>query len=124
MKHPSTVALAAALALTAAVGATAQPLQRPAYRREVPARLVAQARVSEDSARAVALARIPGGVVQALELEREGGRLIYSWDIKVAGRPGIEEVHVDARDGQVVKVEHERPGAALRRTPPVPVRRP
>ncbi len=35
------------------------------------------------------------------------GRLIYSYDIKVAGKPGIEEVHVDAMTGAVIATEHE-----------------
>jgi uncharacterized membrane protein YkoI len=79
----------------------------PAYTREVPDSLRAQAKVSEDSARGLALARAPGGVVQALELEREHGRLIWSFDIKVAGKSGITEVNVDARDGSIVGIEHE-----------------
>jgi uncharacterized membrane protein YkoI len=79
----------------------------PAYKRDVPARLAAQAKVSEDSARVIALQRVPGGTIQALELEREGGVLLYSWDIKVAGKPGITEVHVDALTGRILAVEHE-----------------
>ncbi len=82
-----------------------------AYRREVPAALAHQARITEDSARGIAMRRIPGGVVQALELEREGGHLIYSFDLKVAGHAGIEEVHVDALNGSVLAVEHEAPHA-------------
>ena len=79
----------------------------PAYKRDVPARLAAQAKVGEDSARVIALQRVPGGTIQALELEREGGVLLYSWDIKVAGKPGITEVHVDALTGRILAVEHE-----------------
>jgi uncharacterized membrane protein YkoI len=79
----------------------------PTYRREVPESLRAQAKVSEDSARGLALARAPGGVVEERELEREHGRLIWSFDIKVAGKPGITEVNVNAFDGSIVGVEHE-----------------
>jgi uncharacterized membrane protein YkoI len=79
----------------------------------VPDSLVAKAKISEDSARAVALRRVPGGTIQALELENEHGRLIYSWDIKVQGKPGITEVHVSALNGKVFAVEHE--GAKPRR---------
>lgn len=79
----------------------------PAYTREVPDSLRAQAKVSEDSARGVALAHAPGGTVQGLELEREHGRLIWSFDIKIAGKPGITEVNVNALDGSIVGVEHE-----------------
>jgi DNA-binding response OmpR family regulator len=63
--------------------------------------------ISEDSARAIVLREVPGGRVQALELEWENGALIYSWDIKVRGKPGITEVHVSAIDGKVLAAEHE-----------------
>ncbi len=69
------------------------------------------AKVPEVKARAAASARVPGGTVKSEELEREGGRLIYSYDIVVPGRPGIEEVHVDANTGAVLSVEHEGPAA-------------
>ena len=95
--------------------AAAQPQQpthpaaqaSPAYKREVPRRLLARTKISEDSARAIALARMPGAAVQALELENEHGHLIWSWELKLAGKTGIEEVNVDALDGHVVGVEHE-----------------
>jgi uncharacterized membrane protein YkoI len=89
------------------LAALAQQPTAPAYKRDVPARLAAHAKVSEDSARVIALQRVPGGTVQALELEREGGVLLYSWDIKVAGKPGTTEVHVDALTGRILAVEHE-----------------
>jgi hypothetical protein len=106
----------------------AQPAHQPpapaaAYRREVSATLARQARITEDSAREIAMRRVPGGVVQALELEREGGRLIYSFDLKLAGHPGIEEVHVDALNGSVLAVEHETPHAdSAGRRPAAPAR--
>jgi len=75
------------------------------------AKLKAQAKVGEDSARAVALAQVPNGTIQSGELEREHGKLIYSFDIKVQGRSGIEEVNVDALTGAVVAHEHESPAA-------------
>jgi len=99
--------LAAVLSI-ATVGALAaqQPAAR-AYTREVPAALLSQTKISEDSARTVALARVLGSAVKALELEREHGLLIWSFDLTVAGKPGIEEVEVDALTGKVVSVEHE-----------------
>jgi hypothetical protein len=63
-------------------------------------------RISMDGARAIALARVPG-TIRSGELEREHGRLVYSFDIKVKGRRGIEEVQVDAKDGSIVSVKHE-----------------
>jgi uncharacterized membrane protein YkoI len=69
--------------------------------------MLAQARVKADSAQRTALRRVPAGKIEGAELEREHGTLIYSFDIKVAGKEGIEEVHVDANTGAVVKMEHE-----------------
>ncbi len=87
----------------------AQQTAHPSYRREVPARLLRQAKVTEDSALKVAQARIPSGTVQALELENENHRLIWSFEFKVRDLPGTYEVNVDALDGSLVgKVEHEK----------------
>ena len=85
----------------------APPARHASYRREVPRRLLARVRISEDSALKIAVVRMPGARVRALELERERGRLIWSWEMKLAGRTGIEEVNVDALDGSIVGVEHE-----------------
>jgi uncharacterized membrane protein YkoI len=79
----------------------------PAYKRDVPDSLVSKTKITEDSARAIALRRVPGGTIQELELEREDGKLVYSFDIKVAGKAGITEVQVDAVTGKIVAVEHE-----------------
>ena len=137
MTTAPTGVVAALLVLAAASGAPAQqppahaaPHARqdsthhaPAYRREVSATLARQARISEDSARGIAMRRIPGGVVQALELERENGHLIYSFDLKIAGHSGIEEVNVDALNGRVLAVEHETPHAdSAERRPVAPAR--
>ena len=54
---------------------------------------------------------MPGGTVQSEELEREKGKLIYSFDIKVGKKPGVEEVAVDALTGKVVEQKHETPKA-------------
>ena len=72
--------------------------------------LLARARVTDEAARATALAAVPGGAITAAELEEEGGSLIYSYDVSVPGRDGVEEVHVDAVTGKVLSTEHE--GAA------------
>lgn len=77
---------------------------------ELPADLLARAKVSVEAARAAALARVPGGTIKAGELEEEDGALIFSFDIAVEGMEGIEEVHVDALTGEVLAQEHE--GAA------------
>ncbi|NJD18966.1 MAG: hypothetical protein FIA95_06745 [Gemmatimonadetes bacterium] len=69
--------------------------------------LLAKAKVTDQAARAAALARVPGGRITGAELEEEDGKLIYSYDVKVEGKEGAEEVHVDALTGQVLSVEHE-----------------
>lgn len=96
----------AASALTAATLA-AQPAKP--VRIDGSAALKAQAKVSGDSAQRIALARVPNGKVQSGELEKEKGKLIYSFDIKVPGKSGIDEVNVDALTGAVVAQEHESP---------------
>jgi len=71
------------------------------------AALKARAKVTGDSAKKVALAQVPNGTLQSGEIEREKGKLIYSFDIKVPGKSGVEEVNVDAMTGAVVAHEHE-----------------
>lgn len=66
-----------------------------------------EAKIAERDARKTALAAVPGGKVQSHELERENGRLIYSYDIKIAGKSGVEEINVDAKTGEIVAHEHE-----------------
>ena len=95
--------IAGALVLTLALGtktASAQQPPRPSYEREIPAALLAQVKINEDSARGLALAKIPGGI-EAVELKRENGALVWIWDVKVKGKRGITEVWVNAIDGTV-----------------------
>ena len=67
-------------------------------------------KIKESAARATALAQVKGARVQSHELEFEGGRWIYSYDLKVRGKSGIDEVNVDANTGAVVGgVQHENP---------------
>jgi uncharacterized membrane protein YkoI len=106
------VGVTAALLLTSGAAMAQQPIAQDtahtaAYTREVPDSLRSLTKISEDSARAVALAHARGGTVQSLELEREHGKLIWSFDIKIPGKPGITEVNVNALDGTLVGVEHE-----------------
>jgi uncharacterized membrane protein YkoI len=69
--------------------------------------LWARATFSPDAAIKIALARVPGGAITEAELEEEDGRLVYSFEIKVAGTAGEHEVDVDATTGEVVQQEHE-----------------
>ena len=45
------------------------------------------------------------------EIEQEDGKLIYSFDFKIKGKSGTDEVNVDAMTGTILKVEHESPKA-------------
>lgn len=69
--------------------------------------LAAHARVKMQTARATALARVPGSKFKAVELEREKGIVIWSFELVVPGKPGIEEVNVGALNGKVISVQHE-----------------
>ena len=73
--------------------------------------LLKLAKITPEAATASALAKVPNGKVQAAEIEQEKGKLIYSFDIKVEGKSGIEEVAVNAKTGAVMSVEHESPAA-------------
>jgi hypothetical protein len=97
----------AAGVLAFAATSSAQQGTKPTYKRDVPAKLAREAKVPEDSAVAVARAKVPNGTVSSLELEREHGKLMYSMDVKVPGKSGIEEVNVNAIDGSLIAVEHE-----------------
>lgn len=81
------------------------------YKRDVPDSLARKAKVAEASAVAKAKAKIPNGTIDALELENENGKLLWSFDFKVPGKTGIDEVNVNARTGAVGKVVHESPAA-------------
>jgi uncharacterized membrane protein YkoI len=100
------IALFAAVALIAlAPVAHAQA----GYKKDIPAALAKRAKVTEPEAAAAVMARVPKGQIEAMELEEEGGKFIYSYDVKTPGKSGIDEVHVDAMTGKVVKLVHETP---------------
>ena len=114
MQHTSRLAsfLTAATLLASAPGvAVAQPGAGHAAHISGSAKLKARAKVSGDSATKIARAQVPNGTIRSGEIEEERGKLIYSFDIKVPGKSGIEEVNVDAITGQLVAHEHEGPAA-------------
>jgi uncharacterized membrane protein YkoI len=67
------------------------------------------AKISKEAATRTALAAVPGGKVESAELETEHRQLVYSFDIRVPGKTGIEEVQVSAITGKIVSHEHESP---------------
>jgi uncharacterized membrane protein YkoI len=115
MRYASTFARLVVAGAIAVLAATAAAAQQPAKakagkdsaKKETAAALKAQAKVSEDSARKLAMAVVPNGTIKESELEREKGKLIYSFDITIPGKEGIEEVNIDAITGKLVGREHE-----------------
>ncbi len=91
-------------------------MAKPMVRKDTPASLRREAKISEKTARATALKEVPNGKIAASELERENGNLIWSFDIKVAGKSGIEEITVNAVTGAVVTHEHETPKTEKKET--------
>jgi uncharacterized membrane protein YkoI len=69
----------------------------------------ALAKMSEGDARKTALRTInaAGATISRGGLEVEDSCLVYTYDIKVPGRGGVEEVIIDAGTGKVLAVEHE-----------------
>ena len=114
------VAIAATTTVVGAQGTTYQSTAKPATqasttakphkrmkKAESQAALLKEAKIAEADARATALKEVPNGSVKSEEIEREHGKLIYSYDITVPGKSGIQEVNVNAIDGTVVAKEHE-----------------
>ena len=85
------VILLALLSLAASAGGQSKSSQ---------AALSKEAKITMEQAQKTALAK-EAGKIQSKEIEREKGRLIYSFDIKMAD--GIHEVNIDAMTGEVVE---------------------
>ena len=88
---------------------TAQHTTRQHKKTESQADLQKEAKMTMADARAMALRTVPNSTIQAGEIEREGGKLIYSFDMKTAGRSGIDEVNIDAMTGKLIAKQHESP---------------
>lgn len=101
--------LALAIALPVLAQAQAANPTTPKPRHESQAQLQKEARISLAAATATAQAAAPNGKIASHEIERERGKLIYSFDIKTAGKSGIDEVNVDAMTGTVIEKVHESP---------------
>jgi hypothetical protein len=67
------------------------------------------ARIKQADAKNTAMASFKGGsaTVSEGELEVEHNCLIYSFDIRVAGKAGVDEVMVDAGTGSIISRKHE-----------------
>ena len=100
LRHVSLATAAMAMVATAAAA-------QGTYKKDLPTALVAKAKITEDSAAKIAQKRMPAATIEAVELENEHDKLQYSYDMKVAGKSGIEEVNVNAMTGHIIGVEHE-----------------
>jgi hypothetical protein len=80
----------------------------PVFKESEPG-LLKQASISQADALAKAKAAVPGGEIAEAEIEKEDGKLIYSFDIKVAGKDGTDEVNIDAQNGALLSNSHEGP---------------
>ena len=76
--------------------------------------LAAMAKVSMADARKAALRSLKDAskaIVEDAELEVEDGCLVYSFDIAIKGKSGVQEIQVDAGTGKVLSSKHESPAA-------------
>lgn len=74
------------------------------------AKLSSLATVSQADAERTAVASLKASAPTTVtegELELEHGCLVYSFDIRVSGRDGVEEVLIDAGTGKVLSHTHE-----------------
>jgi hypothetical protein len=103
--------LGALLLVPLAASAAALPCSvRPAP--DTPATaLPGLAKVSQADAEHTAFTRITSSSKQVAhsELEIEQGCLVYAFDIRIAGKRGVEEILVDAGTGKILSHKHESP---------------
>jgi len=109
--HPTETLMrtTALIPLALILAASVAGAQGTAKKAESQADLQKEAKMTMVDARAMALREVPNSKVQAGEIEREGGKLIYSFDMKVANKSGIDEVNIDAMTGKLVSKQHETP---------------
>jgi uncharacterized membrane protein YkoI len=81
----------------------------PHKKAETQAQLQKEAKMTMVDARAMAQKTVPTGKIASGEIEREGGKLIYSFDMKVPGKSGIDEVNIDAMTSTLISNQHETP---------------
>ena len=103
------ITAAASTASAQHVTASAHPVPHKQRREETQAELQKEAKLTMADARSMAMRTVSGSAIQAGEIEREGGKLIYSFDMKAAGKSGIDEVNIDAMTGKLVSKQHETP---------------
>ncbi len=100
--------IALAVALPFAAGAADLNCSVKAKKLTSKADMATMAKVKEDAAKKAATDKVgAGSTVEHGGLEVEDGCLVYTYDVKVAGKSGFQEVFVDAGTGAVLKVDKE-----------------
>jgi uncharacterized membrane protein YkoI len=95
------------IAATALIALAPAAHAQGTYKKDIPVALAKKAKITEAQAAEAVMKRVPAGKIEAMELENEGGKFIYSYDVRTAGKTGIDEVHIDAMTGKVVGFVHE-----------------
>ncbi len=76
--------------------------------------LLRRAAVASDPTTRTAMQPVPNDEIEEAEIEQETGRLVYSYDVKLPGKPDVDEMLVDSQTGAVVSHTHESAAAESR----------
>lgn len=101
-----------ALSTTFGVAVAKEPCSIKPSKATKNADLPSLAKVTKEQAQATAIASLAAGSkpeVKDAELEVEHGCLLWSFDLKIAGKDGVQEVQVDAGNGKVLSSKSETP---------------
>jgi uncharacterized membrane protein YkoI len=66
-------------------------------------------KITKAAAERIALGKVPGGHVRSAELETARGQHFWSVYIAKPGAKNAKEIRVDAKSGQILAVQTERP---------------
>lgn len=99
-----------ALGISSSASAAALSCSTKASKLTSAAEMKKLAKVTQAEAQKTALAELkaPSARVKKGKLEAEDGCLVYSFDIAIPGKSGIEEILIDAGTGKVLSQTHER----------------
>lgn len=103
-----TRAICTALAAVLIAGCASEESEQQEKQAEQ-AKLMALAKIDQETARQMALAKVPNGTIKESELEKENGKLQWSFDLATPDSKDITEVNVDAISGEIISVGKESP---------------
>ena len=67
-------------------------------------------KITKARAERIALTKVPGGIIRSAELETARGQHFWSVYTAKPGSKNSKEIRVDAKSGQILAVQTERPG--------------